>query len=127
MASSIAGFGTRFVGQRDYQSDGSYVTTEFVTALYLPLVPLRSFRVVETGYGGGASAGYFKTTYLAHPRPLCWAQVATIYATIVLCTVSFVLYMGYSRATESHTPSHQHTLGDLVPKWQQFERKYLEE
>ncbi len=45
MPSSIQGFGTAFVGQRDFWPDGSYVTTEWIVALFVPLLPLRSVRV----------------------------------------------------------------------------------
>jgi hypothetical protein len=45
MPSSIQGFGTAFVGQRDFWPDGSYVTTEWIVVLFLPLIPLRSVRV----------------------------------------------------------------------------------
>jgi hypothetical protein len=34
-----------FYGQRDFRSDGSYITTEWFTLFYIPLVPFRSFRV----------------------------------------------------------------------------------
>ncbi|MGA3095216.1 MAG: hypothetical protein ABSF25_02080 [Bryobacteraceae bacterium] len=45
MATLIQGFGTAFIGQRDFWPDGSYVTTEWIVALFVPLFPLRSLRV----------------------------------------------------------------------------------
>jgi hypothetical protein len=42
---ALQGFGTTFVGKRDFWPDGSYVTTEWIVALFIPLVPLRSLRV----------------------------------------------------------------------------------
>jgi hypothetical protein len=45
MPSSLQGFGSAFVGRRDFWPDGSYVTTEWITALFVPLVPVRSVRV----------------------------------------------------------------------------------
>lgn len=50
MAFSFNGIGTTFYGERDFLSDGSYVTTEWVVFLALPLVPLRSLRVRPRGY-----------------------------------------------------------------------------
>lgn len=45
MAFSINGFGTTYYGERDLSRDGSFITTEWITAAYLPLLPLRSLRV----------------------------------------------------------------------------------
>lgn len=46
MPSSINGIGTMWYGHALEQSDGSYVVTEWVTVLGIPLVPLGSKRVV---------------------------------------------------------------------------------
>jgi hypothetical protein len=43
---SINGMGSMFYGKSDVRQDGSYLTTEWFTILYLPVVPLRSFRVL---------------------------------------------------------------------------------
>ena len=45
MPSSINGFGTMYYGKANPQPDGSVVRTEWITALYVPLVPLGSYRV----------------------------------------------------------------------------------
>lgn len=45
VATLIQGFGSAFVGQRDFWRDGSYVTTEWIVGFFVPLVPLRSLRV----------------------------------------------------------------------------------
>jgi hypothetical protein len=42
---SINGTGTRVYGKRDFRTDGSFVTTKWITFLWVPLVPLRSMRV----------------------------------------------------------------------------------
>jgi hypothetical protein len=46
MPYTFFGIGTQFIGKRDFGSDGSFVTTEFKTAM-LPLYPLNTFRVIE--------------------------------------------------------------------------------
>ena len=46
---SICGFGTEYFGQRELQPYGSYVTTEFLTALGFPLLPLGSQRIRDVG------------------------------------------------------------------------------
>ncbi|BET65435.1 hypothetical protein ASA1KI_03700 [Opitutales bacterium ASA1] len=47
MPFEFKGCGTQYIGERDLRPDGSFVTTEWITLLYLPLVPLRSARVVR--------------------------------------------------------------------------------
>jgi hypothetical protein len=44
-AANVNGFGTTYYGERDYREDGSYVTTEWVVAFFLPLYPVRSHRL----------------------------------------------------------------------------------
>src|SRR5215469_11759332 len=91
MPYTFNGCGTRFYGERDKAADGSYVTTEWITIVYLPLVPLRSFRVLPVGKG---------TNYVIHSSqsyqtlqvPLCWPQVRNVYlfaAPIILLILYF--------------------------------------
>jgi hypothetical protein len=42
---SINGCGTRYYGKQDKRQDGSYITTEWITFFFIPLIPLRSLRV----------------------------------------------------------------------------------
>ncbi len=51
MAYRLNGIGTTFSGRRDFHSDGSFVTTEWVRFVYFPLIPLRSLRVRCHGPG----------------------------------------------------------------------------
>jgi hypothetical protein len=46
---SIRGAGTIHYGKHDTADDGTYVTTRWITFVYLPLVPAGSFRVRPTG------------------------------------------------------------------------------
>jgi hypothetical protein len=45
MPTSLHGIGTRFYGKRDFHPDGSYITTEFVIFIGIPIVPRKSLRV----------------------------------------------------------------------------------
>jgi hypothetical protein len=45
MPHSVNGIGTAYYGKRDVRENGSYITTEWVIFLYLPIVPVASFRV----------------------------------------------------------------------------------
>lgn len=42
---SVNGTGTKIYGKRDFLTDGSFVTTKWVTFLWVPLFPLSSMRV----------------------------------------------------------------------------------
>jgi hypothetical protein len=45
MPFTFNGFGTRHYGEADHYPNGSFITTQWLTALYLPLIPLRSYRL----------------------------------------------------------------------------------
>ncbi|MGA9069464.1 MAG: hypothetical protein WB424_04355 [Terracidiphilus sp.] len=46
MPSIMQGLGFRYYGHRDLKADGSYITTKFFCVLYLPVVPIATFRVI---------------------------------------------------------------------------------
>ena|ERR1700722_17974460 len=67
MAHSVWGTGTMYYGMRDFRPDCSYITTEWVSVLFLPIVPLRSFRVASqertsSGFGWRSSYLVFEKT-----------------------------------------------------------------
>lgn len=45
VGTSVNGTGSRVYGKRDFRTDGSFVTTKWITFVWVPLVPLRSMRV----------------------------------------------------------------------------------
>ena len=90
MAVTVSLLGTHFYGQRDFHRDGSYLTTEWRTVLYLPLVPIGSCRAVPN--------------WPAHRRELlapvassldddCDFLPCTRSARQVLCVYGFVMLM----------------------------------
>lgn len=83
MAFTFNGFGTKFYGEADLRSDGSFVTTEWVTALYVPLIPLRSFRFVRVR--GGVNVVVFQSQSYAvlEKLPIYWPQVGRVYAFVI--------------------------------------------
>jgi len=92
MPFTFNGFGTKFYGNRDVAEDGSYVTTEWITALYVPLVPLRSYRVRLVGQGTNVVV-HRSQSYQTVRVPLCWPQVRNVY----LCAspvLVLILYFG---------------------------------
>jgi|SRR5882672_940106 len=78
MPYTFNGFGTKYYGRREPGDDGSYVTTLWITALYIPVLPLGSYRVLPYGQA---------TNFLVHRSqnyhvlrvPLCWEQVWRVY------------------------------------------------
>jgi hypothetical protein len=79
---SIYGFGTEYFSQRELRPDGSYVTTEFLTALDIPLVPLGSQRVREVGpasFGPGSVGWTSQQQYGVRAVPTNWRQVLNVY------------------------------------------------
>ncbi|HZX30254.1 MAG TPA: hypothetical protein VFF03_02785 [Rhodocyclaceae bacterium] len=80
MASSINGIGTTFYGKRDFQSDGSYVTTKWFILAFLPIFPSYSLRVIPE------DEGLFPATrfHIVENLSICWAQVLSTYAYVYL-------------------------------------------
>lgn len=69
----LEGFLFTTLGQTDLRSDGSYVTTQWLSVLMVPLVPIASFRVLE-------SRRLPKGPYKAcEAVPLCFRQILSVY------------------------------------------------
>jgi hypothetical protein len=83
MAYSIWGFGTMFYGEADEMADGSHVTTEWLTALWMPVVPLVSLRV-KSGGERTTYLGFYLSRSLSYTIlysvPLHWKQIGKTYA-----------------------------------------------
>lgn len=99
MAYTFNGTGTTFYGQRDFRSDGSFVTTEWVSFLYFPLFPFRSLRVryqgpaerrFPIGFGSAASYAVYEKTPPNRKQVLCvygyaLFSVGCVFSTVMLC------------------------------------------
>ena len=92
MPSTFNGIGTSYVGKTDFNADGSYITTEWFTFLYVPLVPLRSRRVVESGETSFLWLGVYSSSsdgyYLLESGPPKFRQVVSVYL--------YVLFLWYA-------------------------------
>jgi len=78
MALTFRGFGVMHYGRRDFGPDGSYVTTLWVVALYVPVIPLKSLRLRRTGetkFYGLRERPVFAKTDCA----MDWTQVLCVY------------------------------------------------
>jgi len=91
MAYTLNGIGTKFYGERDLRVDNSYITTEWIVIFYVPIIPLRSFRVRPSGAPENyqpISLGIDLGTehYLRERSKLPnWRQVLCVYGFVALC------------------------------------------
>ena len=88
-----------FYGCSDTWPDGSYVATEWFAIVYLPVVPLRSVRILEIGRqctAGGAPGIVSYSSNLQYQflnkEPLAWRQ---IFKTAVLGWGLFAVGIGF--------------------------------
>ena len=103
MAFTFQGIGTRLYGQREFEADGSYITTKWFVFLYVPIIPLRSFRVIDQGAGDynvmlppvvmGSSVRY---AVLNETSPNA-SQVISVYGFVLLCAAWFAALMWFMR------------------------------
>jgi hypothetical protein len=93
MPYTLNGCGTSYYGNRYPAEDGSYVTTLWVTALWVPLLPLGSYRVRPIGKGTNVVV-YNSQNYQTVRVPLCWPQVRNVYLCITPI-LALILYFGW--------------------------------
>jgi hypothetical protein len=73
MPYTINGCGTKYYGRRDQESDGSYITTEWIVFLFLPLMPIGSYRVQLL------KSALMSSEYHIWKVPLQWRQILNVY------------------------------------------------
>jgi hypothetical protein len=73
IARSVNGCGTGLYGKREFEQDGSFVTTKWFMAFFVPLIPLASMRVKVVEHG-----------YLVRLQRPCLKQVAYVYSYLLL-------------------------------------------
>ena len=78
MPFTYCGCGTTYYGCKDVGPDGSYVTTEWFVLWYVPLIPLRSYRVLPTKNSTNLLV-YQSQKYLVGKIPLDRRQVLNGY------------------------------------------------
>jgi len=95
MAFTLNGTGTKFYGEIDRAKDGSYTTTEWVVLAWMPIYPLRSWRVVKESPGEGTFLNSNRQ-YQVVAVPLNIPQVARGYALTgsVFGGIAFILFLG---------------------------------
>jgi hypothetical protein len=101
---SLNGFGTCFYGKRDFQRDGSFITTEWIIAAFLPLIPIRSLRIKSSG---ASERGFFlgfgssESFAVIHTGPLNWKQVVHTYGYVAFLLIWTILAERFSSVPNS--------------------------
>jgi hypothetical protein len=83
MPSQVNGIGTTYYGASERQPDGSFVTTEWLILLNIPLVPLRSLRARYLGESHNWNRSS-KSYAILGPAPLDKGQVLRAYAWLLI-------------------------------------------
>ena len=84
MAYTFNGIGTTYYGKRQLP-DGTYITTKWVVFVFVPVVPLGSYRIVAAGspqFRAMLPMLASNQTMTVQKVPLAWAQVAGTYAVV---------------------------------------------
>jgi len=106
MPATVFSCGTKFYGKRDFQTDGSFVTTEWIIVGFVPLIPLHTLRVRVEGQDGIIFPIVYRSTnyrVLAKSRPML-KQVVCVYAFVLFvaawlrlaCVNSWDAKLGYT-------------------------------
>ena len=82
MPYAINGFGSAYYGRNEEWPDGSYITTEWFTIAWIPILPLGSYRVRPANKGKGHffPPGYSQEYYSVRV-PLDKKHVIKVYKT----------------------------------------------
>lgn len=93
MTGTWKGIGTKFYGSRDQNPDESFVTTEWFVFLFIPIIPLSSYRVIYRGTTHGLSSS--TSHYLILSKlGLDWIQVLSTYL-VGIVTGAMVVLTGW--------------------------------
>lgn len=90
------GTGSRFIGRRDVQRDGSYTTTVWLCILFIPILPGGSFRVIERATSNIWVPGVFsqsKTNYAIIGTANAGAKHIAIVYSISVTVIAALIYM----------------------------------
>jgi len=82
VAWSMNGCGTSVYGKRDFEPDGSFMTTKWVIAFFIPVLPLASMRVkvLDLDWSPVSSTRYL----VCSKQSLSLKQVACVYSFLLL-------------------------------------------
>jgi hypothetical protein len=98
MALTLNGFGTSYYGAR-WLPDGTYITTKWVVVLFVPIFPVESVRILQTGprHEGGV---YSRQSLITQPVPLDKNMVLKMYGLLALFAVLLACVPWFNRFAE---------------------------
>jgi hypothetical protein len=95
MPFSFNGIGTRYYGHRDISDSGTYTATEWIVFLWLPIFPLRSWRVSRKRRGIEtilfSDASYFVKHVPLNLRQVLLGYLCTGVVTVAAAAVALML------------------------------------
>jgi hypothetical protein len=95
MPFSFNGIGTRYYGHRDISDSGTYTATEWIVFLWLPIFPLRSWRVSRKRSGIDtilfSDASYFVKHIPLNLRQVLLGYLSTLAAFGAMVAVASLL------------------------------------
>ncbi len=97
--SSINGFGRKLYGKREFEADGSFITTKWLIMAFLPIVPSASMRVRPIG-SDSMFNGEFE---IIEELPISWHQAIStyIYAYIIIpMAIHYAEKFNWSNSTQ---------------------------
>jgi hypothetical protein len=116
MQFEIHGTGTALYGRRDFLLDRSFITTEWVTVGYVPIVPLISKRISYTRldpFHTYDRSGHFIVAVL----PLNLKQVVSVYTWVCLFFGSFIIFGCYREALVRKFGDEDMVAGPFLAFW----------
>ena len=96
MSFHFNGFGTGFVGRNQPGADGTYVITERVMLMFVPIYPIKSIRVLSEGDVKGVLFFYMSREHRYVRVPLDVAHVRRIYTGVGLLVMTICLLIWWS-------------------------------
>jgi len=80
VARSYNGFGTAVYGKRDFWPDGSFISTKWLIFFWIPVFPIRTWRLLDVGHRSTGFLPGWSTQYrICETTPLNVKQVSFVY------------------------------------------------
>jgi|GEM_PF-1883548 len=93
MPFTLNGCGTSYYGRKEL-SDGTYLTTEWIVYLWVPLIPLRSFRIVKAGPRSGMFL-FSNQQFVTQKIPLNMPIVYKVYRWAAPVSIALFAFLGW--------------------------------
>jgi len=101
MANTFNGIGTTFYGKRDFEPDGSYVTTKWFVLGFFPVFPVSSLRVRYLDSSGVPFLARTSSFEVVEELPMNGVQVICTY----VYAIFIVAWCGYFMTKDMPVPA----------------------